>query len=87
MKVIFTSKEINNFNYIELGVDDGHPVLYAYRDGELFDWHFSEGSSFEAEMVNTINCYKIIHGLEPSIKTISEFRSWFKALKDNKYIN
>lgn len=80
MKVIYTSKEINPNFYMVLGVDDSHPVLYVYKDNELFDWHFSESSSFMYEMSNTIECYKTVHGLEPSLKDILTWRKWFKAI-------
>ena len=80
MKVIYTSKEINPNFYMVLGVDDNHPVLYVYKDNELFDWHFSECSSFMHEMSNTIECYKKIHGLEPSIKDILTWRKWFGTI-------
>ena len=78
MKVIYTSKEINPNFYMVLGVDGNHQVLYVYKDNELFDWHFSENSSFMHEMSNTIECYKKIHRLEPSIKDILTWRKWFK---------
>ena len=80
MKVIYTSKEINPNFYMVLGVDDNHPVLYVYKDNELFDWHFSEGSSFMHEMSNTIEYYKTIHGSEPRIEDILTWRKWFKAI-------
>lgn len=80
MKVIYTSKEINPNFYMVLGVDDNRPVLYVYKDNELFDWHFSEGSSFMNEMSNTIECYKTVHGLEPSIEDLLTWRKWFSTI-------
>lgn len=80
MKTIYTSKEINPNFYMVIGVDDSHPVLYIYKDNKLFDWHFSECSSFMDEMHNTIECYKKIHGLEPRIKDILTWRKWFSAI-------
>lgn len=86
-ELFYTSKEINPNHYFEIGIDDNHPVLYVYKDNDLFDWHFSEGSSFEAEMKNTIECFITVHKTEPSIGDIAKFRSWFKLLKANKIIN
>ena len=83
MKVIYTSKEINPNYYMVLGVDESHPVLYVYKEDDLFDWHFSEGSSFEAEMYNTINCFITVHGLDPRIEDILLWRSWFKEVFKN----
>ena len=87
MKVTYTSKSINPNFYIVLGIDDNHPVLYVYKENDLFDWHFSEGSSFEAEMSNTINCYITVHNTEPNIEDILTWRKWFKSLKENKLIS
>jgi len=80
MEAIYSTKKINSNFYIEIGVDEGHPVLYVYKDGKLFDWHFSEYTSFSAEMKNTIDCYRIVHKSEPSIKDIACWRAWFKAI-------
>ena len=85
-EVMCSTKEINPNHYMEIGIDENYPVLYVYKDGKLFDWHFSSGTSFSAEMWNTIECYKITHGHEPSFKDITFFRTWFKALKDKNYI-
>ena len=84
-KVLITTKNINDNNYIEIGIDDNIPVLYVYKEGELFDWHFF-GSTYVQEMKNLINCYTIVHGHEPSIQMINEFRCWCKALKDKNII-
>lgn len=56
-KVLMTTKNINDNNYIEIGIDYNRPVLYVYKDGELFDWHFF-GATYAQEMQNLINCYK-----------------------------
>ena len=80
-EVIITTKNTNSSNYIEVGIDCNRPVLYVYKDGGLFDWHFF-GSTYAQEMKNLINCYTIVHGHEPSIQMINEFRCWCKALKD-----
>jgi hypothetical protein len=85
-EIFYTSKEINPNHYFEIGIDDGYPVLYVYKNGELFDHHFSVGSSFEAEMKNTIDCFITVHGTEPSIEDILHWRGWFKMLKANKVI-
>lgn len=87
MKTIFSTKKINPNYYMELGVDEKHPVLYVYKEGKLFDWHFSEGSSFMAEMRNTIECYHIVHGLEPRMEYIIEWRTWFNSLKNRNLIS
>ena len=84
-KVLITTKNINNTNYIEVGIDDNKPVLYVYKEGELFDWHMF-GSTYAREMKNLINCYITVHGHEPSIQMINEFRNWCKALKDKNII-
>lgn len=86
MEVFYSTKKINPNFYMELGVDEGHPVLYVTKEGKLFDWHFSEGSSFSAEMKNTLDCYIMVHGSEPCIKDIACWRTWFKALKDKDII-
>lgn len=87
MKEIYSTKELNPSFYMVLGVDDNSPVLYVYKDDDLFDWHISTGSTFEAEMENTISCYITVHNVEPSIGDISKFRSWFKLLKENNIIS
>lgn len=87
MKTVFSTKEINPNYYMELGVDDNHPVLYVYKEGDLFDWHFSEGSSFSAEMKNTIDCFKTVHGFDPRMNYIMTWRNWFKELKNKKLIS
>lgn len=87
MKEIYSTKEINQNHYMVLGVDDNYPVLYVYKDGDLFDWHISTGSSFEAEMSNTINCFMTVHEMEPSLEDITIWRGWFKTLKENKLIS
>lgn len=84
-KVLITTKNINKTNYIEVGIDDNKPVLYVYKEGELFDWHMF-GSTYAREMKNLINCYITVHGHEPSIQMINEFRNWCKALKDKNII-
>lgn len=84
-KVLMTTKNINERNYLEIGIDDNMPVLYVYKDGDLFDWHFF-GGTFAQEMQNLINCYVTVHGHEPSIQLINEFRCWCKALKDKNII-
>lgn len=86
-EVFYTTKEINPNFYMEIAVDDSYPVLYVYKNGELFDYHFSVGSSFEAEMKNTIDCYITVHNTEPSIGDVAKFRSWFRMLKENKIIS
>ena len=94
-KVLITTKNTNssnyswmnheNGNYIEVGIDDNRPVLYVYKNGDLFDWHFF-GTTYAQEMHNLINCYITVHGHEPSIQMINEFRCWCKALKDKNII-
>ena len=84
-KTFFTTKDINNSNYMEIGIDENYPVLYVYKDDELFDWHFF-GATFAQEMSNLINCYKITHNEEPSMNTIILFRNICKALKDSGII-
>ena len=84
-KVLITTKNINKTNYIEVGIDDNKPVLYVYKDDNLFDWHMF-GSTYAREMKNLINCYITVHGHEPSIQLINEFRCWCKALKDKNII-
>ena len=86
-ELFYTSKEINPNHYFEIGIDDGLPVLYVYKDGNLFDYHVSMGSSFEAEMTNTINCYITVHKTEPRIEDILLWRKWFKMLKENKLVS
>ena len=86
MKTIYTSKEINQNYYMVLGIDDNYPVLYVYKDDDLFDWHISTGSTFEAEMSNTINCFMTVHETDPSLEDILIWRSWFKLLKENNII-
>lgn len=83
--VLITTKNINENNYIEVGIDEKMPVLYVYKDGELFDWHFF-GATFAQEMQNLIECYMTVHGSGPSMELISEFRKWCKALKDKNII-
>ena len=85
-ELFYTSKEINPNHYFEIGIDDGLPVLYVYKANNLFDYHVSMGTSFEAEMKNTIDCFVTVHGTEPSIGDIAKFRSWFKMLKENNII-
>lgn len=87
MKTIYTSKEINPNHYFEIGIDDDYPVLYVYKENKLFDYHVSIGSSFEAEMSNTISCFITVHGTEPSIEAILTWRKWFKMLKENNIIS
>ena len=36
-KVLITTKNINEKNHLEIGIDDNMPVLYVYKDGDLFD--------------------------------------------------
>ena len=84
-KVLITTKNTNSSNYIEVGIDINTPVLYVYKEGELFDWHFF-GATYAQEMQNLINCYITVHGHEPSIQMINEFRNWCKALKDKNII-
>ena len=86
-ELFYTSKAINPNNYIEIGIDEGHPVLLVCKDGKLSDCNFSTGSSFEAEMKNTIDCFHTVHGIEPCIGDIAKWRSWFKMLKANKIIS
>ena len=79
---------------MEIGIDDNRPVLYVYKDGDLFDWHLF-GATYAQEMhndhfhgssmYNLINCYITVHGHEPSIQMINEFRCFCKALKDKNY--
>lgn len=83
MKEIYSTKELNPSFYMVLGVDDNFPVLYVYKDDDLFDWHISTGSTFEAEMENTISCYITVHNDEPSIEDILLWRSWFKEVFKN----
>ena len=85
-KVLITTKNINKINYIEVGIDDNKPVLYVYKDDNLFDWHMF-GSTYAHEMKNLINCYITVHGHEPSIRLINQFRDWCKALKDKNIIS
>ena len=80
MKEIYSTKELNPNFYMVLGVDDNYPVLYVYKDNELFDWHISTGSTFDAEMWNTTECYMTVHNAEPPIEDILTWRSWFKAV-------
>ena len=87
MKTIYTSKEINPNYYMVIGVDDNYPVLYVYKDNDLFDWHISTGSTFEAEMSNTISCFMTVHGVDPSLEDILIWRKWFKMLKENNIIS
>ena len=87
MKTIYSSKKVNPNYYMELGVDDNQPVLYVYKEGDLFDWHFSMGSSYMSEMQNTIGCYQIIHDIEPRIEDIMLWRNWFKELKNKRIIS
>ena len=84
-KVLITTRNINESNYIEIGIDDNKPVLYVYKEGELFDWHMF-GSTYAREMKNLINCYTIVHGHEPSIWLINQFRDWCISLKDKNII-
>ena len=83
---LITTKNINKNYYMEVGIDDNMPVLYVYKDGELFDWHFF-GGTFAQEMQNLISCYMTVHGEGPSMKMINEFRNWCKALKDKNIID
>ena len=83
MKTIYTSKSINPNHYMVLGVDDNYPVLYVYKDDDLFDWHISTGSTFEAEMSNTISCFMTVHEMEPSLEDILLWRNWFKEVFKN----
>lgn len=86
-ELFYTSKAINPNNYIEIGIDDDYPVLFVYKDGKLFDCHFSTGTTFEAEMKNTIDCYIHVHNAEPSIGDILTWRKWLSILKDNELIS
>jgi hypothetical protein len=82
MKEVYSTKNINPNYYFVLGTDDGHAVLYVYKDGELFDWHVSSGSTFAQEMMNTMQCYSIVHNEDPKLIDIFEWRKWFMALKE-----
>lgn len=87
MEVFYSTKKVNPNYYMEIGVDDGYPVLYVFKEGKMFDWHFSNYSSFSAEMQNTIECYHTVHNIEPRIEDIACWRTWFKALKEKGIIN
>lgn len=87
MKAFYSTKKINKNYYMELGSDEGYAVLYVYKEGKLFDWHFSTGTTFETEMMNTIQCYHTVHNIEPRIADIACWRTWFKALKQKGIIN
>lgn len=87
MKTFYSTKKINENFYMELGSDEGYAVLYVYKDGKLFDWHFSTGTTFAAEMKNTIDCYHIVHNIEPRLEDIACWRTWFKALKEKGIID
>ncbi len=87
MKTFYSTKKINENYYMELGSDDGYAVLYVYKDGKLFDWHFSIGTTFMTEMKNIIDCYHTVHNMEPRIEDIACWRTWFKALKEKGVIN
>lgn len=87
MKTIYTSKSINPNHYMVIGIDDNLPIIYIYKDGELFDYHVSVGTSFEIEMKNIIDCYIQTHGHEPTIGDIVKFRNWFKLLKGEGIIS
>ena len=87
MNTFYSTKKINENFYMELGSDEGYAVLYVYKDGELFDYHFSIGTTFEAEMKNTIDCYHTVHNMEPRLEDIACWRTWFKALKEKGVID
>lgn len=86
METLISTKNLNENNYMEIGIDDNMAVLYVYKDNELFDYHFF-GASFEQEMKNLIDCFRIVHNTEPNIKLIKEFRNWCKALKQKGVID
>lgn len=87
MKTFYSTKKLNPNYYMEIGSDEGYAVLYVYKEGKLFDWHFSCNTSFASEMKNTIECYHTVHNIEPRIEDIACWRTWFKALKNKNIIN
>lgn len=86
-EIFYSTKSINPNFYMEIGIDDSYTVLYVYKNGELFDYHVSTGSTFEAEMKNTIDCYITVHNTEPNIGDIQIWRKWFRMLKENNIIS
>ena len=80
MEIFYSTKHLNSDFYFVLGVDDNYPVLYVYKDNELWDWHFLIETTFTSEMANTISCYKKVHNAEPPIGDILTWRQWFKKI-------
>lgn len=85
METIYSTQNINSEYYLEMGIDDNMPVLYVFKDGDIFNAHITMGT-FEQEMKNTIDCYITVHDSDPSIKDISIWRQWYRQLKELDYI-
>ena len=86
MQEYYSTKDKNETRYMTIGIDDDRAVVYVFENDELFDYHISMGTTFEQEMKNTIDCYKLTHFAEPTLKDIVAWRMWFKKLKDNNII-
>lgn len=78
-KKIYSTKKINNKNYIEIEFVEGYFIIFAFKEGDLFDYHIIS-EDYSKEIKNAVHCFMTIHEDKINMDKLLEMKTCIKAI-------